>query len=170
MRSKRLAELELASERDLRDIWSWNVKVPDTVEACLHDLIAETVQIQPDAEAVCAWDCSLTYYGLDGLSTRLARCQVGLGVRPDRIMPLCFEKSKWTPVTMLAVMKAGGASVAVDPSRPEERLRAIVRQVEPALVLSSSEDLAVARCLTEESVKVAAVDEAHIAELELALG
>ncbi|KFY16870.1 hypothetical protein V492_01041, partial [Pseudogymnoascus sp. VKM F-4246] len=140
------------SEQDLHDIWTWNATVPEAVDACVHDLIAERTAQQPDAPAICAWDGDLTYHELDELSTRLAHQLVGLGVGPNVIVPLCFEKSMWTAVAMLAVMKAGGASVAMDSSQPEERLRSIVQQVEAELVLSSAANQAMSKTLMAGNV------------------
>jgi non-ribosomal peptide synthetase component F len=53
-------------------------------------------------------------------------------------MPLCFEKSLWTTVAMLGILKAGGAFILLDPLQPEIRLRSIVQQSQGPLVLSSS--------------------------------
>ncbi|KAJ5102461.1 hypothetical protein N7532_002990 [Penicillium argentinense] len=141
---KKLKDIEMITERDLRSIWRWNATVPAAMEVCVHDLIADRTRQQPDASAICAWDGELTYRELDELSTRLAHHLLGLGVGPAIIVPLCFEKSMWTPVAMLGVMKAGGASVALDTTQPEERLRTIIQQVQPSVVLASAanQDLA----------------------------
>jgi amino acid adenylation domain-containing protein/non-ribosomal peptide synthase protein (TIGR01720 family) len=133
-----VADIKTTSREDLHDIWAWNATVPEAVDRCVHDLITETALQQPQALAVCAWDGEWNYNELDSLSTKLAYRLVQLGVGSDTIIPLCFEKTKWMPIVMLAVMKAGGASVALDTSQPEERLRSIVRQVEPAVVILSS--------------------------------
>lgn len=132
-----VAEIETVSEDDLRDIWAWNATVPDPVNACVHDLIRETTLRQPHNPAISAWDGDWAYAELDDLSTRLAHSLGSLGVA-DTIVPLCFEKSKWTPVAMLAVMKAGAASVLMDTSQPLDRLRSVVSQVNPRVILSSS--------------------------------
>ena len=160
----KLANVETVSEQDLQEIWSWNASVPEAVEACVHDLIAETTRRQPEAPAVCAWDGELTYGELDRLSTRLAHHLVGLGVGPEVIVPLCFEKSMWTPVAQLAVMKAGGASFAMDSGQPEERLRVMVQQIKPRLILSSSSNRGLASRLAQHGVVV--VDETHLQDLE----
>ncbi|TLD11438.1 hypothetical protein PspLS_11930 [Pyricularia sp. CBS 133598] len=122
------SDIEMVSEQDRRQIWAWNAKVPETVEACVHDLFAERARQQPDAPAVCAWDGKLTYGELDTLSTRLAHRLAGFGAGPGTIVPLCFEKSMWTSVAMLGVMKAGAASVAMDTTLPSARLQMIVDQ------------------------------------------
>ncbi|KAI0136227.1 hypothetical protein BJ170DRAFT_573811 [Xylariales sp. AK1849] len=120
--------IETVDQKDLANIWQWNADVPETVDACVHDLIASTVHRQPDAPAICAWDGELTYRELDVVSNKLAGYLVSVGVGPGDIIPLCFEKSMWTPVAMLGVMKAGAASVAMDTTHPEARLRTIVQQ------------------------------------------
>ncbi|KAF5854762.1 hypothetical protein ETB97_011804, partial [Aspergillus alliaceus] len=162
---RELGRLDLLSNEDLQDIWSWNATVPMPVERCVHDVIAERVHEQPDAQAVCAWDGNLTYREMDELSTRLAHHLVGLGVGPDVIVPLCFEKSMWMPVAMLGVMKAGGASVAMDVTQPEERLRSVVQQVRPAIILSSRINRILAGRLCHATIFP--VDEARLGGLHI---
>lgn len=151
---KSVAEIETISHRDLEDIWGWNSKFPATIETPIHELVTETVQRQPESLAVTAWDGDWTYAELDRLATRLACHLVSIGVTPDSIVPLCFEKSKWTPVTALAVMKAGGASVLLDSTLPEDRLRTMTQQVEPSLILSSSSNQQLAGRLTDQPTLV----------------
>ena len=122
----------------LRDVWSQNAVVPEEASRCVHDMIAETARREPEAMAVCAWDGLLTHSKLDELSTRLAAHLARVGVEPGVIVPLCFEKSMWTAVAMLAVMKAGGASMVMDSTQPEERLQTIVKQVTPTVMVSSA--------------------------------
>jgi non-ribosomal peptide synthetase component F len=121
------------SDEDAQQVWQWNASVPTASERCLHDLIADTARQNPSAPAICAHDGNFTYGDMDVLATRLAQRLVQLGVESGKkmIVPLCFEKSIWTPISMLAVMKAGGTCVTLDTAQPEERLRGIVRQVQP---------------------------------------
>ena len=134
----KVKDIEMVSQQDLRDIWQWNASVPSAVEMCAHDIIAKTTRRQPEATAICAWDGELTYRQLDELSTRLAHHLVEHGVGLDVVVPLCFEKSMWMPVAVLAVMKAGGASATMDVTQPQERLQSIIQQVSPLVILSSS--------------------------------
>ena len=161
----KLSVLDRVSDCDLRDIWSWNAVVPEECPGLVHDRIAETVHAKPESLAVDAWDGKWNYVELDTLSSCLARHLLSFGVDyRNRLIPLCFEKSKWTPIAMLAVMKVGGASVALDPSQPLERLRTIVEQVEPAVVLSSPARLNIASQLVHCQVVV--VGEDYMAKLE----
>jgi amino acid adenylation domain-containing protein/non-ribosomal peptide synthase protein (TIGR01720 family) len=142
------------SNEDLEDVWAWNANLSESIKRCVHDLIAETVHSQPDSLAVSAWDGELTYRKLERLSTQWAYHLVGLGVTAsqNKIIPLCFEKSKWTSVAMLAVMKTGAASVALDPSLPRDRLRAIVDQTQPVLILSSVANFDLSKSISQCSV------------------
>ncbi|KAJ3536859.1 hypothetical protein NM208_g6548 [Fusarium decemcellulare] len=135
--STKITDLVVLGEQDLSDIWQWNATVPTAADQCVHEMFTETASERPTAPAVCAWNGQLTYGELDVLSTRLAYHLMSLGVGPESVVPLCFEKSLLTPVAMLAVMKAGGASVALDVTQPEERLRAIFKQVNAKITLSS---------------------------------
>jgi hypothetical protein len=89
-----LSSLDILSQANLDRVCQWNASYPiDPVERCVHDVIADQVLAQPDAEAVCSWDGSLTYRELDAVSCRLAVKLVGLGVGPEILVPVCFEKS-----------------------------------------------------------------------------
>jgi amino acid adenylation domain-containing protein/non-ribosomal peptide synthase protein (TIGR01720 family) len=133
-----LAGINTVSENDMKSISSWNGDVPDSIHALVHDIFTSTAKSMPDAPAISAWNGELTYRELDQLSTRLAHKLVSLGVGPDVIVPLHFEKSMWEPVAVLAVMKAGGASVAIDSLQPVQRAIAIVAQVDAPVILVSS--------------------------------
>lgn len=125
--------------------------MPAVVERCVHDIFIEIAHEQPDSPAICAWDGELTYGHLDELSTRIARYLTEVGVGPGTIVPLCFEKSMWMTAAMLGVMKAGGASVALDSSQPVERLLGIVQQVGSQVILTSSLNYELASKLTKST-------------------
>lgn len=114
-----------------------NEFVPENIEKCMHDLIAEQFARQPDKPAVESWDGQLSYGEVDELSTRLAHHLSSLGVGVGSRVPLCFEKSMWTIVALLGVMKAGAAFVLTDPSQPEGRLETIVEQTRATVLVTS---------------------------------
>ncbi|UNI16185.1 NRPS [Purpureocillium takamizusanense] len=122
---------------DLETIWRWNEVVPPRMSICMHDLFCQTAEKQPDAVAVQSWDGSLTYSELDKLSSKLARQLRNKGVEIGTPVPLCFEKSMWTVVSLLGVMKAGATFSLTDPSQPEARLQTIVEQTGAQLVVTS---------------------------------
>ncbi|KAI0908299.1 peptide synthetase [Ustulina deusta] len=136
-------EAEGLSAEQLEQLWSWNSPVPPTLETCMHDIIREQAQKKPQDLAIESWDGHFTYQDVDSRSEIFARKLVALGIAPGAIVPLCFEKSRWTTVAVLAIMKAGATFALTDPSQPEGRLRTIVEQTGATVLITSKlqEDL-----------------------------
>ncbi|KAH8647773.1 hypothetical protein BX600DRAFT_530728 [Xylariales sp. PMI_506] len=151
-------DIEVISQQDIRELWSWNSPVPDAIPSCVHDLIGSTAKRQPQAPAICAWDGSLTYAELDDLSGRLASYLASIGIGPGNIVPLCFEKSMWYPVAALGAIRAGAACVAMDSTQPESRLRSIVSQIGPSHVISSANNEELANRISDANVVVVGLD------------
>ena len=110
---------------------------PVGVDRCVHDLIEEQAYQRPEAPAVCSWDGNLTYRSLHHLSSKLAHHLRALGAGPERIIPFCFEKSLWAVVAAVAILKSGGAFVALDPSIPEKRRTSIIQKTRATLMVTS---------------------------------
>jgi amino acid adenylation domain-containing protein len=137
-----LSEIYLLSDRDTRQIMEWNISPPDTVDGCIHEYIDKKSKTQPLAPAVEGWNGSFTYHELSTHSSCLAKHLAELGVHPGEIVPLCLEKSCWTPVAMLAVLKAGAAFVLLNPSLPSKRLQGICEITGARALLTSRENAA----------------------------
>jgi amino acid adenylation domain-containing protein len=86
------------------------------------DLFEAAVARTPDGVAVVAGGESLTYGELDGRANRLAHHLQSSGVGPDSRVGVRLSRSVDLAIALLAVLKAGGACVPLDPSYPEERL------------------------------------------------
>lgn len=133
-----ITDLGISPPQELSRIWSWNGHVPDVSDRFVHDLIREQVLRRPDAPAIKAWDGEVSYRELDHLTTQLAAHLVNMnGVRTGDIIPICFEKSMWAPVSALAVLKAGGTVVYLDRNQPLDRLRSILERIGTDLMLAS---------------------------------
>ena len=72
--------------------------------------------------------------------TKLARRLQRLGVGPDKLVGICFERSLEMVVGLLGILKAGGAYVPLDPTYPGERLAHMLRD-SGALILLTQERL-----------------------------
>jgi amino acid adenylation domain-containing protein/non-ribosomal peptide synthase protein (TIGR01720 family) len=100
------------------------VAEPD--EMRLHRLVERQAERSPGAVAL-AWEGgSLSYAGLDARSNRLARRLRRLGAGPDVPVAICAERSPDLVVGLLAILKAGGTYLPLDPSYPRERLELMV--------------------------------------------
>lgn len=131
------ATSEALSESDRALIWKWNAKVPLAENVCIHKLFERIVQANPDAPAIHAWDGRLTYQDLDQRSSCVAQHLVEAGVGPGAILPLLFEKSMFTVVALLGVVKAGASFVLLDTKLPEARLKVIASQITASMILTS---------------------------------
>lgn len=134
---EKLGQLNSISEPDRQLIMSWNKKIPPTIHKTVHEVVSEQVALQPNKEAVCAWDASLTFTELDALAEKLARYLRFFGVGPESFVCLCCEKSAYTPVTMLGVLKAGGAFASLDPMHPTEALELRIKDTQAKVILTS---------------------------------
>ncbi|KJZ69047.1 hypothetical protein HIM_11558 [Hirsutella minnesotensis 3608] len=156
-----MGRLSLDNDRDTCQIWQWNAVAPPLIKGCVHDMVSEAAAKYHYKTALCSWEGELTHRQLDNMSTRLAHHLVHLGLSPGDIVPLCFEKSIWTVVAIMGIMKAGAASVAMDVGQPVQRLRQIVNKVDPRLILCSvnATDLAtelVESCPSRQALSVSA--------------
>ncbi|CAI7591434.1 unnamed protein product [Penicillium pancosmium] len=126
------------SARDLRDIWRWNHILPPSFTFGMHEEISRRSQKHPSKVAISSWDGELTYGQIEHYSNFVADCLSQLGVQLHDFVPVCFEKSCWTIVAVLAVMKTGGTLVMMDPTLPLARLQNMASQVNAKTILSSS--------------------------------
>ncbi|GJC86739.1 nonribosomal peptide synthetase fmqA [Colletotrichum liriopes] len=134
-----MQDVNLLSDADETLVHAWNRIVPKPVECCLHDLISERGLSRQNAPAVCAWDGDFTYNQLEDEATQLSQRLRHAGVEPNTKVPLCFEKSKWTVVAMLAVLKAGAAFVPLDPSQASNRRERMLARIGAKVVLVSEQ-------------------------------
>ena len=149
-----IQNLDALSERDSMQIWKWNQSIPERVNSCVHLLFKQRAIDYPDAQAVCAWDGDLTYRELDRLSSKLACRLCALGAGPEKVVPFCFEKSFWAVVAAMAILKAGSAFVALDPSNPRNRTESIVHESGATLLITSPSQVDLTKGLVEGVIVV----------------
>lgn len=135
----KLQDIQITSPEDYDTVWKWNATLPSMMESCVHSLIEQKMVEGPDAQAICAWDGELSYGELNQQSSRLAHRLIGMGVGPEVVVPILFNKSKWVVVAILGILRAGGAFVPLEPSHPPARLVSIVDQLKATVFLCSRE-------------------------------
>ncbi|KAK1144634.1 Nonribosomal Peptide Synthase (NRPS) [Aspergillus melleus] len=153
-----LSELEPVNQNDLQTLLVWNNHVPEAINCCVHDIINRKCWSQPQASAVIAWDGKLSYKELERYSTMLAAHLQRLNVYSETYVMVYVGKSLWTVVAMLAVMKAGGAFVLVDPAQPLMRLRKICEDTQARIVITSGQYMSKA---TELNLQVVEIDRGY---------
>ncbi|UUU36490.1 thioester reductase domain-containing protein [Streptomyces sp. CA-210063] len=82
-------------------------------------------------------ETTLTYAEFDALANGLAAELTAAGVRDGDFVPLVIGNSVELPLCMVALMKLGAVFVPCDPAWPEERLRGVLKVLDPPLLLTT---------------------------------
>ncbi|WP_282796715.1 amino acid adenylation domain-containing protein [Streptomyces sp. CC224B] len=114
-----------------------NDTVEPTLDGGLVAAVRERVRAAPEALAVIGEEESLTYRELDARSSRLAHWLVDRGVRAQARVAVCLPRTAGLVVALLAVLKAGGAAVPIDPDDPRSRVDRVLEHADPVLVLDA---------------------------------
>lgn len=86
----------------------------------IHERFTAQATAAPDKVALRGNDRVLTYTQLESRANEAARCLVAGGIGPESRVGVLAERSVELVVTLLGILKAGAAYVAVDPRQPEE--------------------------------------------------
>jgi non-ribosomal peptide synthetase component F len=140
----------------------------DAGDATVVSLFRAQAARTPGAPAVRLGAETVSYAELDRRSSRLARRLRALGVGPEARVGILLPSSTERVAAVLAVLRAGGAFVPLDPAYPPERLAFMARDAGLALVLTTSALRgrvpagagAVALALDEEAGALAALSDA----------
>ncbi|WP_162793735.1 non-ribosomal peptide synthetase [Streptomyces paludis] len=115
------------------------------------DFFESKVAESADAPAVVFGDTVVGYTELNAQANRLARWLIASGVGPDRLVAIAVPRSVRLVVAVLAVLKAGGAYLPLDPAYPADRLTHMVMDAKPVLLLRT-EDVTSPRLDVPEAV------------------
>ena len=103
---------------------------------CIPELFEEIARARPSALALIFGDVRLTYGELNARANQIAHYLQSLGVGPEVLVGICFERGVEMIVAMLAILKAGGAYVPLDPRYPADRLDFLIADTGLRTVLS----------------------------------
>ncbi|KAH6871614.1 hypothetical protein B0T10DRAFT_590815, partial [Thelonectria olida] len=133
-----IRNLDYMSPTHLQRIWDFNKDVPEPWMECFHEVIQRHAANRPDAPAIDGWDGHFTYRELVDFAKSLAMELQSRGVHAGVVVPICFERSAWALVAMLAVSFAGGGFVSVPPTLPPARIDAILEILSAPLIITKS--------------------------------
>jgi amino acid adenylation domain-containing protein len=113
-------------------------QVPFPHEKLIHELFEQQAASVPQAVAVTHGARSLTYRELNAQANQLARYLRSRGIGPDQLVGICLDRSVEMLIGLLAVLKAGGAYIPLDPGDPVERLEHILKDGKPRVLLTAA--------------------------------
>jgi amino acid adenylation domain-containing protein len=131
----KLAVLPEGERREVIEVFN-ATEVPYAQERLIQELFEEQVRRTPEAVAVVCEGESLTYRELNRRANQLARHLVKQGVGPDQLVGVCVERSQEMVIGLLGVLKAGGAYVPLDPNYPADRLKYMIEDSAPRVLLT----------------------------------
>ena len=130
-----LPMLGTAERRQVVEDWNRTPCDIDT-SAGLVEMFQRQCALTPDAVALTCGEDRLTYTQIEQRANRLAQHLLTLGVRPEVLVGICIERSFDFVTTLLAVFKAGGAYLPLDPSYPAQRLAFMLGDAAVAIVVT----------------------------------
>lgn len=157
-----IGSVEIVDPDERREIMRRNAHLPKAWEACVHEVVSQKAMETPSAIAISAWDGDMTYLELDKISSSWACHLVGLGVGPESMIPVCFGKTRWSVIAILAILKAGGACVALNPAHPKSRLAIIVQEIHAKVAVVGPEHRELLHGLVPDIVSIGTNSTAHL--------
>nr|WP_280216881.1 non-ribosomal peptide synthetase [Nocardia neocaledoniensis] len=130
----------LSAEEQQRALHDW-ATIGDSAAVgaeTMLDRFARVAAAAPTAVAVTVDDSVLTYGELDAWSNRLARRLVGAGVGPESLVAVALPRTAELVVALLAVLKAGGGYLPIDPNYPADRIEYLLDDARPLCAIANA--------------------------------
>ncbi|HEY0734083.1 MAG TPA: amino acid adenylation domain-containing protein, partial [Herpetosiphonaceae bacterium] len=135
-----IAQLELMSQHERAlTLHQWNANATAyPSHALLHSLVEAQAARTPESIAVVGETATLTYRELDRRANQLAHRLQQLGVTAETPVGLCLGRTPDLIVGALAILKAGGCYVPLDPAYPQERLALILEDAQVRVLVTQT--------------------------------
>ncbi len=113
-----------------------DTQVGFNVDQTIIDLFKEQVSKTPESMAIVFGDNCINYRSLDDKSSQLAHYLLqNYGVNPEDLIAVKLERSEWLIISLLAILKSGGAYVPIDKEYPETRIQYIIEDADTKIVI-----------------------------------
>lgn len=133
-----LSRLPWLNPSDHAELSGWNQDIDEYLQECLHERFRSRAREWPSRSAVECHDGCASYAELDNMTDRVSLDLQRRGVEIGSPVVFMFEKSFWTVVAVVSILKAGGVCVPIDAAMPRERKGAILTLSKARLALTSS--------------------------------
>jgi amino acid adenylation domain-containing protein len=133
-----IATLSLLTPEEQRQILiEWNTTAyPYSQEYCVHQLFELQATINPSGPAVMCEEATVSYQELNRKSNQLAHYLRSLGIGPEMRVGICITPSFEMLIGLLAILKAGGVYIPLDPDYPQDRKAFMLNDAQVLAVLT----------------------------------
>jgi amino acid adenylation domain-containing protein/non-ribosomal peptide synthase protein (TIGR01720 family) len=146
---------------ELEQRWSSTARPVEPVT--IAELLGRQAVAHPDDIAVVFGPTELTYREFDGRVSQFARYLRAHGAAPETFVALALPRSIDMVVALFAVLRAGAAYLPLELDLPIDRLRTIVEDAHPVLLVTTSENSALIDCAAGHGAAVLTIDDSGTA-------
>jgi len=154
---KRIAELSFLTTAEAQQVITvWNQTERNYSKSqCVGELFEVQAGSYPDAVAIEDKDFYLSYGEANSRADQLAGYLRSFGVGPETLVGICLSRSLDWIISLLAVVKSGGAMVSLDPAYPSERLAFMIKDAQVPILLTQRHLLPI---FTDNQTNIICVD------------
>jgi amino acid adenylation domain-containing protein len=110
---------------------------PYSAPSTIIELFEAQVKQTPNTPAVSYGTIELSYSELNIRANQLANYLIEKGVSPQKMVPVCLERSADLIIALIAILKTGAAYVPIDPEYPEQRINFMLGDIEADLIITN---------------------------------
>lgn len=136
----KVSQISLLTEKEREElVFTRNAAVRQQAkfEGFIHQLVAVSARRAPDAQIFCG-STQTTYERMNIRANQIARLLIDNGVKPETVVGIHLPRTLDLLIALLAVLKAGGVCLPLDPEYPPERLSFMIDDSKAAVILSHS--------------------------------
>jgi amino acid adenylation domain-containing protein len=138
----KIADLPIVSSKDWKKLQLWNkTEQVFPIDSTIHQLFDQQTIKTPTAKALVYGDQYLTYQQLNNRANQLAHDLIQIGVEVGSFVAICLYSGIDMIVAILAVLKVGGIYIPVDANYPEERIKFLLDDSAPKIVITNSQKI-----------------------------
>ncbi|KAM5469141.1 NRPS cluster protein [Microsporum audouinii] len=149
-----IESISLLSEHDFDIIKSLSQIPLSSVETGVFEMIEEQAITRPGTQAVVSWDGEYSYSELVTSYTKYAKYLISKGVKNGDRVVICLDKSCWSIIIILAILRSGAAFVATNPLHSQQRLEAIVEHCHAKLIIAEPRYISLFETVTTPTISI----------------
>ena len=132
------AELNIITEQDAELIYRVNnTDAPYEQNLCIHQKLEQQAEENPGLPALLTRERTLSYKELNDHANRMAHFLIDHGINIEDKVAICIDRSIEMMIGIFGTIKAGAAYLPLSPENPTERLKSIINDANPKVIITN---------------------------------